>query len=164
MITRSLIAMTLLFTVSCGKSSSDDSNPVPAPEAEEAPLALTDFGETTLYLRGSMNGWSADEVFAFTVVDGCYSLSATLEAGDHTFKIADEAWAEVNIGSLEETDFAVILNEEVQLSNNPADGGPLNLTLSLEGETSLMFKLCVYETTTGFPSFTVSEKIQSNEG
>ena len=63
---------------------------------ENATLSITDcaappLGETTLFLRGSMNNWAALDDFAFTYRCDAYYLNVKLQ-GRHEFKIADAAW------------------------------------------------------------------------
>ena len=49
------------------------------------------FGETTLFLRGSMNNWTALDRYAFQFHCDAYYLNIDL-AGEHEFKVADAAW------------------------------------------------------------------------
>lgn len=59
-----------------------------APEACRAdPL-----GGRPLYLRGSFNGWTADDRHRFTWACDRHELVATL-SGEHRFKLGDEAWS-----------------------------------------------------------------------
>jgi glycosidase len=49
-------------------------------------------GDTTLYLRGSMNQWQPDEATEFAWRCNAYLLHTSLD-GEHRFKIADEGWS-----------------------------------------------------------------------
>jgi cyclomaltodextrinase / maltogenic alpha-amylase / neopullulanase len=60
---------------------------------ETCPLAAPPLGETTLYLRGTMNNWAALDESAFRFSCDAYYLNLTL-TGRHEFKIADAGWAE----------------------------------------------------------------------
>ena len=48
-------------------------------------------GDTTLYLRGSMNQWQPDEAYALAYHCDAYRLNLKL-SGQHRFKIADDSW------------------------------------------------------------------------
>ncbi len=49
------------------------------------------WGDTDVYLRGSMNNWVADEEFAFVYQCDAYYLNVDLDRA-HDFKIGDSAW------------------------------------------------------------------------
>jgi glycosidase len=51
------------------------------------------FGETTLYLRGTMNNWGAQNEYAFQYSCDAYYLNTRL-TGSVEFKIADAAWTD----------------------------------------------------------------------
>lgn len=65
------------------------------------------FGNTVVYLRGSMNNWGNDgltEADTFTYEENdIYSLEFNLTAGQQTFKFADADWASVILGFNEVT-------------------------------------------------------------
>ncbi len=48
-------------------------------------------GDTTLYLRGTMNQWQPDEAYALVYRCDAYRLNLKL-SGEYRFKIADESW------------------------------------------------------------------------
>lgn len=57
------------------------------------------YGDTTVYVKGDMNGWSDSDDFAMSFNGkGIYSLSTTLVAGEYSFKFADTSWSAPNIG------------------------------------------------------------------
>ncbi|MFA0087400.1 pullulanase-type alpha-1,6-glucosidase [Vibrio sp. 10N.261.51.F12] len=57
------------------------------------------FGDTTVYVKGTMNDWSDSADWAMTFVgSGLYQLSATLDAGTHAFKFTDSNGSAPNIG------------------------------------------------------------------
>ncbi|TQV75627.1 DUF3372 domain-containing protein [Aliikangiella marina] len=58
------------------------------------------FGATPVFLRGSLNGWGTDDLFAYNG-DGTYSIDKALTAGDYEFKVASEDWSTVNFGALD---------------------------------------------------------------
>lgn len=61
-----------------------------------AMLPMAVFAATDYYLRGSMNGWGADDSNKMTANgDGTYSITMDLAAGTYEFKgaIADWSWS-----------------------------------------------------------------------
>lgn len=60
------------------------------------------YGDTSIYLRGSMNNWgdeglTATDLFSYES-NGEYQLDFTLAAGTHSFKIASSDWSDVSLG------------------------------------------------------------------
>lgn len=77
------------------------------------------FGDTSVYLRGSMNGWGTGNSYSYTS-DGVYQLSITLDAGtDYEFKIASEDWSTVDFGASGDT--TVQLNTTLALMRSGAN-------------------------------------------
>ncbi|MCV5638022.1 DUF3372 domain-containing protein, partial [Escherichia coli] len=61
--------------------------------------SIPPFGETVVYVKGTMNNWSDNSDWAMTFIgNGMYSVTGVLEAGSHEFKFADTGWANPNIG------------------------------------------------------------------
>lgn len=61
---------------------------------------LPPYGETDVYVRGSLTGdsWPAIDEFKMSFVgNGIYTLTVGLDAGHHEFKFADANWGDVNI-------------------------------------------------------------------
>ncbi|WP_018984151.1 pullulanase-type alpha-1,6-glucosidase [Salinimonas chungwhensis] len=93
--------------------------------------ALPPYGDQPIYLRGDMNGWATSDPFTYQG-NKTYSLTTTLAAGDYTFKIADEAFGQANIGG----GFNVPVGGEATLQN-----GGNNLTLSIPQTAEYQFEL-----------------------
>jgi len=94
------------------------------------------FGNTVVYLRGSMNNWgndglTEDDSFAYQEND-IYSLEVSLTAGQQTFKFADANWENVNLGFNDVTFTA----GSIAVSD---DGG--NMTFTVESDGLYTFKL-----------------------
>ena len=53
--------------------------------------AAAPFGDTVLFLRGTMNNWAALDDYAFQYHCDAYYLNVKLE-GRHEFKLADAGW------------------------------------------------------------------------
>ena len=62
------------------------------PAAAAASCQPAPLGQRELFLRGSFNGWSAEEAQRFTYVCDRYELHVRLE-GEHQFKVGDEDWS-----------------------------------------------------------------------
>jgi len=84
------------------------------------------FGETTIYIRGTMNDWSTDNALVYQG-NGTYSTTLNLNAGDYMFKFADSDWSTFNFGG----------NDAVTLGRNytqiESGGGDIPLTIIEEG-------------------------------
>jgi hypothetical protein len=58
---------------------------------EDCATVAPPFGDTVLYLRGTMNNWTAMEDYALQFSCDAYYLNTRLK-GRHEFKLADAAW------------------------------------------------------------------------
>ena len=58
------------------------------------------YGDETVYIKGTMNGWSNDDPMTY-IGDGIYRVSFTLTTADapYSFKFANADWSNVNYGS-----------------------------------------------------------------
>lgn len=79
---------------------------IPDPSIEVPDVFIP--GETVLYLRGGMNGWEAQDAYAFSYADNIYTMVARIEgsADPVEFKIADADW-------MESTSFGTAVGEEL---------------------------------------------------
>jgi len=100
----------------------DTSNSNPALRIETCP-ADAPLGQTTLYLRGSMNNWAALDNFAFQYSCDAYYLNVNLPAR-HEFKIADASWQDAS-------SFGSASNAEL------VAGGTGNLSHTFTGEHTI---------------------------
>lgn len=80
------------------------------------------FGNTKLYLRGSMNDWGTTDAMSFAS-SGRYTIITTLDKGEYEFKVADSSWGSVNYGA---ESGAIEVGKPTALK---AGGGNLSLTL-----------------------------------
>ncbi|MGJ8678709.1 alpha-1,6-glucosidase domain-containing protein [Paraglaciecola sp.] len=88
------------------------------------------FGSTTVYIRGSLNGWSEDNPATY-VGDGIYQANIALAAGDYEFKIASADWSTVDFGS-NEVDVALGVDKVMGRSQS-------NLKMTLTEDATLKF-------------------------
>lgn len=110
------------------------------------------YGDKTLYLKGSMNGWGTVEGYEFSYADNHYTWSGVLATGDHEFKIADPDWQETStLGAVEgDQDLALDTAKTLTL---PGD----NLKLSVAADTLYMFD--INATDKSAPVLTVTELV-----
>ncbi|MDD5335676.1 MAG: glycoside hydrolase family 13 protein [Rhodoferax sp.] len=120
------------FTLTMNTSNTDPSLRIENCPAE-APL-----GQTTLFLRGSMNNWAALDDYAFQYSCDAYYLNVNLPTR-HEFKIADAAWQDA-------TSFGHAGNAELV-----AGGG--NLSYPFTGEHTLRLVFAG-----GRPQLSIGEK------
>ncbi|MEH0166039.1 alpha-amylase family glycosyl hydrolase [Roseateles microcysteis] len=62
------------------------------PAMAAAKCQASPLGQRELFLRGSFNGWSAEDAQRFSYVCDRYELHVRLE-GEHQFKVGDEDWS-----------------------------------------------------------------------
>ncbi|MDP2634151.1 MULTISPECIES: pullulanase-type alpha-1,6-glucosidase [unclassified Pseudoalteromonas] len=102
-----------------------------ASNLDEPTLSVFDakmFGETQVYLRGSLNGWGTDNPLMYQS-NAMYSTSLELAAGDYEFKIASEDWSTVDYGGVGEAP-VVMVGEQSLLE---AVGANIKLTIAEQG-------------------------------
>ncbi len=117
------------------------------PEAPQITVTeYVPYGATTVYLRGSMNGWSENNALQYEGA-GLYSVTVNLAATDHEFKIASADWATVDFGSADQT---VTLGADKTLSR-----GASNLKLNIAEQAD--YKVSVNATNPAAPVLKVTK-------
>jgi cyclomaltodextrinase len=106
-----------------------------APACKPAPM-----GDATLYLRGPINNWAAQDEQAFEYRCNAYYLNLKAQ-GTQEFKLADEDWT-------------AALTIAGDANGQPARGGPGNIRRSFSGEHTLRLSFA----TDGAPQLTVGPK------
>ena len=91
------------------------------------------FGSTTVFLRGSMNGWGESDAINYQG-RGVYSVDLALTAGNHEFKVASSDWATVNLGAENGDNADVVLGEAEGLFTTND-----NLRLALDADGTYRF-------------------------
>ena len=86
------------------------------------------FGETPVYLRGSMNNWDPVNLLTYAG-DATYSTTIALDVYDYEFKVASSDWNTVNLGGSGESPLAV-LGEAASLE---AIGANISLSITQAG-------------------------------
>ncbi len=108
------------------------------------------FGETSVYIRGDMNGWGEVDLLNY---DGAssYSVEINLAAGDYGFKVASGDWSTVNLGAPTDTNM-VTLDSPLVLVQDSQDN--LSLTITEAGD----YIITVAGPNPNTPTITVSKK------
>lgn len=112
---------------------------------------IAPFGDTDVYLRGTMNNWGDNgltnaELFTFEG-SGIYMLDFTLAAGTHTFKIASSDWQALNLG------FADINFTSDSIVGTADESGNIVITVATPGNYNF-----VVDATNSTPSITIISK------
>ena len=87
------------------------------------------FGDTAVFIRGGMNGWSENDPLVYQG-NGVYSVDLTLDATSYEFKVASGDWSTFNLGANSDTNI-VTLDSAYQLVQG--SNGNLSLTVSEAG-------------------------------
>ncbi|MBF7072684.1 pullulanase-type alpha-1,6-glucosidase [Glaciecola sp. MH2013] len=95
------------------------------------------FGASTVYVRGSLNGWGEVDALAYQG-DGVYSVNIDLDGADVAFKVATGDWSTVNLGAASDETAAVTLGEAKVLFQ---DGNSSNLTLTAPAAGTYEFRV-----------------------
>ncbi|CAH6847530.1 Pullulanase [Vibrio chagasii] len=60
--------------------------------------SIPPYGQTTVYVRGSMNGWTPVNDWAMSFIsNGVYSITKTLEQGEYGFKFSGPTWEQLDL-------------------------------------------------------------------
>lgn len=110
------------------------------------------YGDKTLYLKGSMNGWGTVEGYEFAYADNHYTWIGVIAAGEHEFKIADPDWLGTSTLGAQTDDQDIALDTAKTLTL-PGD----NLKLSVAEDT--LFMLDVNATDKNAPVLTVTKHV-----
>lgn len=94
-------------------------------------------GETTLYLRGSMNNWSAPDDYAFQYRCDAYYLNVDF-ATSHDFKVADVGWSDAGtFGAPAGGNGVLVAGNPFRPANNSGGSGTGNLRFAFTGEHTI---------------------------
>jgi pullulanase len=88
------------------------------------------FGDTTVFIRGGMNGWGENDALVYQG-NGVYSVDLTLDATSYEFKVASGDWATFNLGANSNSN-EVVVDSAYQLVQGSNDN--LSLSISEAGD------------------------------
>ncbi|MEZ8649298.1 pullulanase-type alpha-1,6-glucosidase [Vibrio splendidus] len=106
---------------------------LPVDNSDKDVSSIPPYGQTTVYVKGDMNGWGATDDWAMSfVANGVYSVTGTLEAGDYGFKFADADWKTPNFGcdSVELADGSIDLGTDGNCQLSVTEAGSYTFTLN----------------------------------
>ncbi len=95
------------------------------------------FGDTTVYVRGSMNGWGESDALSYQG-DGVYSVDIVLDGTDTAFKVASSDWSTFNLGAASDAESEVPIGEATTIYQ---DANSANLTLTAPSPGNYEFKV-----------------------
>ncbi|WP_391090683.1 pullulanase-type alpha-1,6-glucosidase [Vibrio sp. NH-UV-68] len=90
------------------------------------PVDVAPYGNTNVYVRGSMNGWSTDNEMVYSG-DGLYTFNGYFTPGTYEFKLASEDWSSVNLG------FTAFATTQGMVSMQDAGNGNIQITITDQG-------------------------------
>lgn len=105
------------------------------------------FNDTTVFIRGDMNGWSEDDPMTYNG-DSNYSVDITLAVGSYGFKVASADWSTVDFGA-NAGEEAVVLGADKSLAVSGAN-------MSLEVTTAGTYRFSVEGPDNTQPALSVS--------
>ncbi len=121
-------AILLLVSMAIGACATD------APRQGTPACQPSALGDTTLYLRGSMNNWAALDEYAFQYRCDAHYLNVDF-AASHDFKVADAAWSDPStFGAPAGGNGLVLAGHAYAPATNRGSGGTGNLRFAFNGE------------------------------
>ncbi|MBV6412738.1 MAG: Amylopullulanase [Xanthomonadales bacterium] len=143
----------LLLPLLLGACSAPSPQPVAAPASAATDCAAPPLGETTLYLRSTLNAWVAADEYALQFrCDGYY---VNVDAhGTHEFKLADAGWnPATTFGAVAGSDGWLKTGVNFRPARGSDAGGTGNLRFAFAGEHTV--RLAMVD---GAPQLTVGPK------
>ncbi|MEZ9563607.1 pullulanase-type alpha-1,6-glucosidase [Vibrio artabrorum] len=113
---------------------------LPVDNSDKDVSSIPPYGQTTVYVRGDMNGWNPVDDWAMSfVANGVYSVTGDLEVGNYGFKFADADWKTPNLGcdSIELADGTINLGSGENCQLNVTEAGSYTFTLNAINELNV---------------------------
>jgi pullulanase len=109
------------------------------------------YGETSIYLRGSMNNWGDDGLTAIDMFtyqgNGDYVIDFTLAVGTHIFKVGSDDWAAVDLA------FSDVTFTDNSITASADNSGNIEITTTAAGNYNFSLNA-----STSTPSLTIVTK------
>jgi cyclomaltodextrinase len=103
-------------------------------------------GGRSLYLRGSFNGWSAADAQRFTWACDRFELVTRIAAGEHQFKLGDEAWsADADFGADPADPARVVRKAQGARDFTRRLAGAYRITFKMTEPARLDFAACPFD-------------------
>lgn len=93
---------------------------------DNKPVDVAPYGNTKLYVRGSMNGWDTSSEMLYQG-EGVYTFNGYLTPGVYEFKLASEDWSAVNLG------FGNFSQLDGSVTHQDAGNGNIKIKVSKQG-------------------------------
>ncbi|MFA0079657.1 pullulanase-type alpha-1,6-glucosidase [Vibrio artabrorum] len=113
---------------------------LPVDNSDKDVSSIPPYGQTTVYVRGDMNGWNPVDAWTMTFIgNGVYSVTGDLEVGNYGFKFADADWKTPNLGcdSIELADGTINLGSGENCQLNVTEAGSYTFTLNAINELNV---------------------------
>jgi cyclomaltodextrinase / maltogenic alpha-amylase / neopullulanase len=96
-----------------------------------------------LYLRGTFNGWAAADAQRFTWACNRYELVTRIAAGEHKFKLGDEAWsADADFGAAPADPARIVRKAQDAREISRRLAGSYRITFTMNDPAKLEFEPC----------------------
>jgi cyclomaltodextrinase / maltogenic alpha-amylase / neopullulanase len=125
-------------------------------ECANAPL-----GEETIYLRGGMNTWNANEDYAFQFRCDAYYLNVNV-TGKYEFRIGDVSWNDLRTFAAPAASKSIEAETLFRVGRIADAGNLINLQFDFKGEHTL--RLAFDGGNAGSPSLSIGPKLFENPG
>jgi cyclomaltodextrinase / maltogenic alpha-amylase / neopullulanase len=133
----------------------DMSNSVTHPILEVSDCANAPLGDETIYLRGGMNTWNANEDYAFQFRCDAYYLNVNT-TGKHEFRIGDVSWSDQHTFAAPAASKSIEAEKLFRVARIADATNLINLQFDFKGEHTL--RLAFDGGNAGSPSLTIGPK------
>jgi cyclomaltodextrinase / maltogenic alpha-amylase / neopullulanase len=139
----------------------DMTNSTTHPNLLISDCANAPLGEETIYLRGGMNTWNANEDYAFQFRCDAYYLNVNVK-GRHEFRIGDVSWNDQRTFAAPAASKSIEAEKLFRVGRIADTGDLINLQFDFKGEHTL--RLAFDGGNAGSPSLTIGPKLFENAG
>ncbi len=106
---------------------------LPVDNSDKDVSSIPPYGQTTVYVRGEMNGWTPVDDWAMSFIsNGVYSVTKTLEVKEYGFKFSGATWEQLDLGcnSVELADGSINLGTDGNCQLSVTEAGSYTFTLN----------------------------------
>ena len=106
---------------------------LPVDNSDKDVSSIPPYGQTTVYVRGDMNGWGATDNWAMSfVANGIYYVTKTLEVKEYGFKFSGATWEQLDLGcnSIELASGSIDLGTDGNCQLSVTEAGSYTFTLN----------------------------------
>jgi cyclomaltodextrinase / maltogenic alpha-amylase / neopullulanase len=139
----------------------DMTNSTTHPNLLISDCANAPLGEETIYLRGGMNTWNANEDYAFQFRCDAYYLNVNV-SGKHEFRIGDVSWNDQRTFAAPAASKSIEAEKLFRVGRIADAGNLINLQFDFKGEHTL--RLAFDGGNAGAPSLSIGPKLFETAG